>query len=440
MYNGRSVVTLSWVAPWAPGILKVPASRIRAFFELDASFRALKPYVSIVPTLVVANYGIPLGIVVTPTERAASYRLFWANLDEGDIERDVSSRPLLSDQGKALRTYGREHCKHWFCYRHMLERLGSGTYVAILAHRLMFCASKTEYDRNREDVAAALDIGTSSKRITGKGKRIFCRTFGFTKCASGWSVTLNPDPVEAQALWSERGRAGVSACTNHVEGLHGRLNKATAEVRLISRRLKCMVEVLWQKANRFSADAHRSAKRKYAEMIAIAKAHGYERAECDCGWNIVYEQRFGIDGFPCIHTCQEHPVDFRLQNPPNLEFSFDQTSRPLVHSAYCGTEWNLAQISAGAQRRGETREHLPIDEEAVEEKLEADVDGFVRRIISELKMLNPQRASELKVGNVAAEYGAFVGEQQQFTVADIQNPHLRAQFEIRFFGSDLKQK
>jgi hypothetical protein len=432
------VLTLSWVAPWTPGILKLPASHIPTFFELDASFRALKPYVYIVPTLVVANYGVPLGIVVTPTERATSYRLFWENIDGCEIQTEVYSRPLLSDKGAALIAYGEAHRRHWFCFRHILESLGSRTYVAILAHRLMFSASKDDYDRNHAEAAVALQIAISLDRVTTKGTDCFCRTFGFTVLINGSCVRSPDDPFEAEALWGERGRAGVSACTNHVEGLHGRLNQATDEVRLISRRLKRMVEVLWQKADRFSRDADRSAKRKFTQMVAKAKSQGYDCTECECGWNIVYAHRFGIDDFPCVHTCQQHPVDFQARNAPNLELSFDKTIWPPVCSDYDGTEWDFAESQASATPGQETHKNLPLGAEEPEDKPDADVDAFVRRLISELKMLNPRRASGLKVGNVAAEYGVFADRTRGTSQLDFQDASLKARFEIAFFGSDLK--
>jgi hypothetical protein len=436
-YDGKSVVALCWVAPWAPGLLQMPADQIPAFFELDASFRALRPYAYIVPTMVVANYGVPLGIVLTPTERARSYELFWEASDEWDIERDVRARPLLSDKGSAITAYGQCHYRHWFCFRHILESLGSRTYVAILAHRLMFCASEVHYHRNREEVGVALEIALSLERVTAKGAERFCRLFGFAVLPDGHCVSEAEDPFEAGALWGERGAMGVAACTNHVEGLHGRLNAATANVRSVARRLKSVVEVLCQKAKQFQADAHRSAKRTLAQLVAEAQQRGCNFTECECGWSSVYSHRFGIDGFPCVHTCQQHPVDFAAHTPPDLRLNFDATIRPPVCMDDDGTTWGFEPIQSEDWGREERFKKVPAGLEETDAGVDPNVDAFVRRLIRELTTLNPQRASTLKVGDVAAAFGVFAAITQDTPNPDFQDASLKAKFELSVFGGDL---
>jgi hypothetical protein len=437
-YDGRSVITLSWVAPWAAGILKMPSNHIPVYFELDASFRALKPYVYIVPTIVVANYGVPLGIVVTPTERAISYRMFWQTSEEWDIQSDVYARPLLSDKGGALIAYGQDHSRHWFCFRHLLESLGSRTYVAILAHRLVFCASQMDYERNHAEAAIALAIALSLNRVTRSGAERFCQTFGFTLLSDGSCRANAIDPFEAEALWGERGQAGVSACTNHVEGLHARLNAATSDVRLISRRLKRMVDVIWQKAERFSADAHRSAKRKFTQMLAEAKRHDYDSSECECGWSSVYSRRFGIDNFPCVHTCQQNPVDFHAQNQPNPEFNFDRTIGLPLCRDYDGSDWDFVRIQGEEGASANRDKSMALGSEDLDDVPDADVDAFVRRLIREVSGLNPRRGSGLKVGNVSAAFGAFCAHERETVHPDFHDIALKVRFELDFFGSDLR--
>jgi hypothetical protein len=38
LYNGRAIVTLAWLAPWAISVMK-----LADYYELDCSFKALKP-------------------------------------------------------------------------------------------------------------------------------------------------------------------------------------------------------------------------------------------------------------------------------------------------------------------------------------------------------------------------------------------------------------
>jgi hypothetical protein len=85
---------LSWVARWArPALVRAD------YFELGATYQAGRPYAAIVPTAVIRNAGVPLGLVLTPTERAASYELFWDDMGLSPEEKCdlVFSKPLLSE-------------------------------------------------------------------------------------------------------------------------------------------------------------------------------------------------------------------------------------------------------------------------------------------------------------------------------------------------------
>jgi hypothetical protein len=145
--EGSAVVGLWWQARWAREAL-LGAD----YLELDAMFRAGHPYAAIVPTAIIRNFGLPLGLVLTPTELAASYEMFWADmgLSPEAMRAYVFSKALLSDGGQALRAYGRGHARHFTCMRHVLERMGSRTYVAVLARRLITrgCVSRPWFPCN----------------------------------------------------------------------------------------------------------------------------------------------------------------------------------------------------------------------------------------------------------------------------------------------------
>jgi hypothetical protein len=103
--QGQEIVTFTWVAPWVRTILN---SGLIQYFELDASFYAIRPYAYIIPFAVIANDGIPLGLVISPTEREESDRLFDdALLLFGMGPGLVARGPILSDQRAALNAYCR---------------------------------------------------------------------------------------------------------------------------------------------------------------------------------------------------------------------------------------------------------------------------------------------------------------------------------------------
>jgi hypothetical protein len=63
LFAQQGIVTLCWVASWAIACLQSCQ-----YYELDCSFQVLYPDVYCIPMAVSANVGIPLGIVVAPTE------------------------------------------------------------------------------------------------------------------------------------------------------------------------------------------------------------------------------------------------------------------------------------------------------------------------------------------------------------------------------------
>jgi hypothetical protein len=124
-------MTLLWIAPWA---IPLDHSRRIQYIEMDASFKAVRPYCFVAPLGVIGNCGLPLGLVVTPIKKAQSYHMFYDVLIHADplLSPVFDDLPILSDLGSGLAAFANTCSKHHFlCYRHPLERLGSRTFIAI---------------------------------------------------------------------------------------------------------------------------------------------------------------------------------------------------------------------------------------------------------------------------------------------------------------------
>jgi hypothetical protein len=63
-YTGKEIVTLTGHAVWA-----ISAVQSSDYYELTYSVKALRPYVYSIPFAVKANVGVPLGIMIAPSER-----------------------------------------------------------------------------------------------------------------------------------------------------------------------------------------------------------------------------------------------------------------------------------------------------------------------------------------------------------------------------------
>jgi hypothetical protein len=213
-------VTVLWIAPRA-----ISALGLAQYYELDCSFTALKPNAYSIPMAVRANVGVPLGIVIAPSERSQVYAMFADALQQEGFT-DLHRLPLLGDEGKALAGYEDkcQHIAHYFCDPHLLESLGSGTFVALLAYRLLFTQTRRAFDEIIGQTIPDCATGCRMKLISSKGKRKFCHMFEVHQVSPGEDEPLpdiNLTVFHGQALWVDRGTGyGATTCTNHIEGFH----------------------------------------------------------------------------------------------------------------------------------------------------------------------------------------------------------------------------
>ena len=94
IYDDTCVQSLSWIAPWTIEVLKY-VSNVNPYYEVDASFLALKPYVYFVPMLIIQNASLPLGIVLGPSEHQNLFLEFFDFLEA--LSFNFNFFPVLSD-------------------------------------------------------------------------------------------------------------------------------------------------------------------------------------------------------------------------------------------------------------------------------------------------------------------------------------------------------
>ena len=81
-YNGESIQSLCWISKWA---LFNAFPNGKQYFQIDASFYALYPYVYCVPLMVVNNASLPLGLVLGPSEHHNLFLVFFNLLENFNI-------------------------------------------------------------------------------------------------------------------------------------------------------------------------------------------------------------------------------------------------------------------------------------------------------------------------------------------------------------------
>jgi hypothetical protein len=87
----------------------------------------------------------------------------------------VERKPILSDKGTALMASCKSYeYRHYFCFRHLLELLGSKTFVAMLSRRLFLTSSEAEYVELKIITIVDFRIGCQEGLINTKGACLFC--------------------------------------------------------------------------------------------------------------------------------------------------------------------------------------------------------------------------------------------------------------------------
>lgn len=117
----------TYITPFAS---KLITSDIGSGMMLDTTWHLLQRYVVSVPTLIVANVGIPLGFTFALVEDTSIYRDFFETFQNTyGIKISDHIKIIESDQGKPLRSYIKSQgFQHLICLKHLLTSLGKTEY------------------------------------------------------------------------------------------------------------------------------------------------------------------------------------------------------------------------------------------------------------------------------------------------------------------------
>jgi hypothetical protein len=404
-YQSGPVVTLMWLAPWAVRVIGMAQ-----YYELDCSFEGLAPYVYSIPMAVRANRGIPLGIVIAPTERQDVFRMLSKLLiEQGMASQRLTNLPVLTDEGSALSAYARaDHSPQYLCYRHLLESLGSGTFVALLARRLLFTKTRVQFDNLIDQTLSDYAIGCRMSLITDQGKTKFCRLFGIGEIGETGLPALDATVFEKQALWGERGTVfGVATCTNHIEGLHGRINQATRTQRNLVNRIATIVEIITKSAQNWADRVQRCRSKNRDRLAAQAESHGFTSGECqdpECDRGRILSRRLD-QPFPCVHV-----VSVTTFSPsPLAQFPLCDHDPPNI--TCCVVEpWDTSGDSKQNGGHGKIVEFEQTDMNLRDTGKEIQ---FLNRIRNELKHMNKGRDFRHSVAEMAFQWGRFYGRENR---------------------------
>lgn len=293
-----------WVPPWA-----TQAIEHCTHVQIDASFKAAKPYVFYVPQAVIANRGLAYGLAIAPTEREELYSHFYDLLNFG--ETGLPHPPALADLGTAISSFAAAAGLSMFmCHRHLLEAIGSASFAVSLFRPLLRALSEDEFLSYLPQFVSDIAVFTNYHLIDDDIIHKFERYLGCSFVKDGDHYTgditdVNFDEVRKWALFA---RGGVATCSNHAESFHKHLNQKTRANTCFMTKLASIVECVKQNRSTINErivtgvkEKQNKLKKRVQQRILIENAQIEPREECQCKYHARNQLLYQCDGF-CYHT------------------------------------------------------------------------------------------------------------------------------------------
>lgn len=159
-FDNKYLFTLCYFYPFAYDLLQWALENNNLDFQIDTSFKMLKPYVFGFLMLIVSHCGIIIGFVIGPSEKASLYQILYDNLikffnENNPIELEKFKSELFfeSDNGSALKSfYEKNNLNYAFCHVHLKRCFGITSYYYPYLSQILNCKSLDSYNNKRKEI------------------------------------------------------------------------------------------------------------------------------------------------------------------------------------------------------------------------------------------------------------------------------------------------
>ena len=101
--------------------------------------------------------------------------------------------PILTDEGAGLALFSKKlELKQFLCFRHILEKIGSGTYIAQIVKRLLFLPKLENFQAEISQAISDINKLILNNKISQKSAKQFAKIF---ELYIGNDNFLHPNPV-----------------------------------------------------------------------------------------------------------------------------------------------------------------------------------------------------------------------------------------------------
>ena len=124
--------------------------------QIDCSFKCTRPLVYCVPRIEIGHETIPLGVIVTPTERKAIFELFFNHLSdvinkynilnpEKQLNFNLSNVLFLSNEGKSEKSfYQSNNYQHCYCLSKIIGSIDTFSELALIVKEIFNLLSSND--------------------------------------------------------------------------------------------------------------------------------------------------------------------------------------------------------------------------------------------------------------------------------------------------------
>ena len=294
-YENRPVLSLCWTSPNFPRCLEKAE-----YVELDATFKSIRPYITICPQGFWRDVGLPFGLMIAPSETAKAYQLLYEVL-ASELRREQAEKflhmPVLSDSGSALASFAKQHeFAHYLCREHLKRSFGTRN-----EFYNEFCLLlDSESQQQAEEIVKQFEKDMESATLSSRRAQL-------NKVLEKYRSALNVRDKWATDVKRRNNHSFVAETTNGEEGLHHHFNRVTANLRTTLTRFVRVQKLVSGKLHNLTHSAQVNAEDKIRSLYRKAmKAiqHGvspvmYQSDKCHCHKRDLYEAIYG-EGFPCM--------------------------------------------------------------------------------------------------------------------------------------------
>lgn len=318
-----SIHGFSWICPWS-----IEAIQKFQYIELDATFSILKPYICIIPQIIINGISLPLGFIGGPQENSSVYAAFYNDLLEQFDDKSILLKlPILSDGGLALEKFVKDlDLEQYLCIHHILKNIGANTFLGKVASHVLMSQTEEIFFENLSD---AREIATSyMKARNGKINNKF-----LTSCFMKKVLDENNDETLVIDLESNQNlihktvlcfRNFIAAASNHAEGFHTHLKKIAKEKKGIEYNLNKLIQKINKRYIKYASgeSINELCTRIKKELLDQRNKYSIEPTDkCNCTSNYHKKQILGIDDLPCMHTIQdESEITVKVPNLDEKKF------------------------------------------------------------------------------------------------------------------------